>query len=124
MLNGVLKIGGSCASGFCGVLLRVPFDDKEKERAFRAKYRKELRTGARRREHETLEAALGELRLLRKLVQTQRKRIWALENKEKCRLRQRQRRRAGFAQDTQASLASLSTSLKAEESPPKKKAKS
>lgn len=113
MLNPVLKIGRSCASCICGVLLRVPFEDKEKERAFRKKYQQDLLKGRRRREHETLESALEELRELRITVQKQRYRIWALENKQRRHAQQRQRRRAEFVQNAQAALGTLREEISA-----------
>lgn len=71
----------------------MPFDPKKRP-AYDRQYQAEKRMGKRRQEPETLEAALEELRELRATVERMRKKIWALENKEKI-LAQQRRRRSG-----------------------------
>lgn len=85
----------------------MPFKSKTVEKKYRARYQKGLREGVRAREPETLPEALTELRELRALVQTQRKRIWFLEHKEEMADKQRLRRRAGFEQNVVATLAGM-----------------
>lgn len=70
----------------------MPFKDPDAYQRYRQNYQTQLRKGLRRKEHECLETALEELRVLRALVMKQRKRIWFLEHKEESIARQRQRR--------------------------------
>lgn len=81
---------------------------KEKYRQYAKSYEVEKRSGKRRKEPETLEAALAELREMRALVVKMRKRIWYLENKEKADSRQRSRRSGTFNLLAKAGLQALS----------------
>jgi hypothetical protein len=85
----------------------MPFVSKKQVENYHAEYRPEFRAGKRRMEPETLEAALIELRAVRALVQSQRKRIWFLEHKEEAGAKQRRRRRDVLVQDAAAALANL-----------------
>lgn len=85
----------------------MPFKSKVAEKDYREVYQRDLRAGARRREPGSLHEALVELRVLRAVVQRQRKRIWFLEHKEAHNQKQTARRRAGFEQDVIATLAGM-----------------
>lgn len=85
----------------------MPFKSKIAEKEYRLNYQRGLRAGQRAREPKTLAEALGMLKELRAEVQSQRKRIWFLENKESMAAKQRARRRAGFDQNVMATLAAM-----------------
>ena len=99
----------------------MPFKSKDAERDYRETYQRDLRAGARRREPLELHEALVELRVLRAVVQRQRKRIWFLEHKESHNQKQTARRRAGFEQNVIATLAGLAKRGEIEEKKTKNK---
>lgn len=88
----------------------MPFKSQAAEREYREAYQRDLRAGVRRREPGSLHEALVEMRVLRAVVQRQRKRIWFLENKESHNQKQTARRRAGFEQNVMATLAGMAKS--------------
>lgn len=85
----------------------MPFKNAEDDKKFRYQYQADLRDGKRRREPQTLEDALVELRELRVMVIQQRKRIHFLENKEKANARQRARRGGNLALKASAALKDM-----------------
>lgn len=80
---------------------------KEKYREYAQTYEAEKRSGKRRKEPETLDAALEELREARAMIVKLRKRVWFLENKEKANSRQRSRRSGTLNFLARAGLAAL-----------------
>lgn len=91
----------------CLLIWSVPFKSRSKEKKYREAIKESFRAGVRKREPQTLDEALAELRRLRTVVQQQRKRIWFLENRDKHNSQQRTRRRGAFEQNVLATLAAM-----------------